>query len=70
MDARTRWVTGEVTVERAEDYRGPLPYIALMAENVSDPQESVKRHLTPAEARQLAAELTRLADAIEREGRD
>lgn len=41
--------------------------IALYVENDSDPQESVTPRLTPAEARQLAAELVRLADEIEQE---
>lgn len=41
--------------------------VALWVENMGDPQESVEAQLTPAEARQLAAELVRLADEIEQE---
>jgi hypothetical protein len=45
----------------------PDGLIELYVENDGDPQESVTPHLTPAEARQLAAELVRLADEIEQE---
>lgn len=43
----------------------PDDFIELYAENASDPQESTYTALTPTEARQLAAALTRLADEID-----
>jgi hypothetical protein len=54
---------GEVTVDAVE--KAGSKYVELFAENTSDPQESVTHWFTPTEARELAADLLRLADECE-----